>query len=156
MNQKSIIHLYSMWRGNHHSSLSTRHTMRNRPHQSATNSVPWPGVGTARQSPWGSCGINPSSPASWQQPPFPSLIPLLPASLGIRNIFLWYEDRWHGKANCREEEGDWQCVFMCVHLHSAWAYSLQTADHGDQRAPPDLSCLFAIFCYPFVSFPCKP
>lgn len=111
-----------------------------------TNIILWPpDMGWAQ---WDShCGEvswqNPSAPASWQQPPFPSLIPLLPASLGIRNIFLWYEHRWHGKANCRGE-GDWQCVFMCVHLHSPWGYCWQTADLGDQRAPQDLSCLFVI------------
>lgn len=153
--------VYNIRVGKFHGNLSIRHTQCDISHVIAHISLQptvSPEMGWA-QSLWGSWRSiwqNPSAPTSWQQPLLPSLISPLPAGLGIRNIFLRYEDSWQGKANCREEERDRQYVSVCVHLYSAWDHCLQAADHGDQRALQDLSCLFAILCYPFPSCPCKP
>lgn len=85
-----------------------------------------PGLGWAQ---WDShCGE--VAPASWQQPPFPSLIPLLPAGPEIRKIMLWYGHRWHGKTNSRkkrETDSVYSCECVCT-LHEVTAGRQQTME----------------------------
>lgn len=102
------------------------------PHESVTTSLPRDGVGTVRQSLRGSSRSicqNPSTPASWQHPLLPPLVPLLPAGLGIRNVF-------------------WRYISMGVHLHSAWGHRWWAADRGDQRGTARFILSFCHFVLP--------